>query len=45
MQEGIRIGELVQIAFLANLKEGLREEEVVAKAEDVIRANGVERRF
>lgn len=45
MQEGIRICEFVQIGFLANLKEGLKEEEVVAKVEDVIRANGVGRRF
>ena len=45
MEEAIRIGELAQATFLANLKEGLKEEEVVGKVEDVIRANGVERRF
>jgi Xaa-Pro aminopeptidase len=45
MEEAIRIGELAQLTFRANIKEGLREEEVVGKVEDVIRANGVERRF
>lgn len=45
MEEAIRVGELAQRAFLENLEPGRTEEEVVGKVEDVIRANGVERRF
>ena len=45
MEEAIRIGELAQRTFLANLKPGMTEEEVVGKVEDVIRAHGVERRL
>ncbi len=45
MEEAVRVGELAQLTFLANIREGLREEEVVGKVEDVLRANGVERRF
>ncbi len=45
MEEAIRTGELAQRAFLANLKPGMKEEEVVAKVEEVIRANGIEKRL
>jgi Xaa-Pro aminopeptidase len=45
MEEAIRIGELAQRTFLSNLKPGMTEEQVVAKVEDVVRANGVERRL
>ena len=45
MKEAIRIGELAQRTFLANLKSGMKEEEVVGKVEDVVRANGVEERL
>ena len=45
MEEAIRIGELAQRTFLANLKPGVTEEEVVGKVEDVIRAHGVEKRL
>lgn len=44
MRKAIRIGELVQRTFLANLRPGMREEETVAKVEELVRANGVERR-
>jgi Xaa-Pro dipeptidase len=45
MEDAIRIGELAHRTFLANLKPGMTEEEVVAHVEKVARANGVERRL
>jgi Xaa-Pro aminopeptidase len=45
MEEAIRVGELAQKTFLANLKPGVREEEVISKVEEVVRANGVENRL
>ena len=45
MEEAIRIGELAQRTFLANLKSGMTEEEIVGKVEDVVRAHGVEKRL
>jgi len=45
IEEAIRINELAQRTFLANLKPGMKEEEVVSKVEEVIRANGMERRL
>ena len=45
IEEAIRIGELAQKTFLANLKPGMKEEEVVGKVEDVVRANGVDLRL
>ncbi len=45
MGEAIRIAELAQRTFLANLTPGLKEEEVVGKVEDVVRANGVDQRL
>ena len=44
IRDSIRVGELAQRAFLANLKSGMTEEEVVGKVDDVLRANGVESR-
>ena len=38
----IRIGELAQKTFLANLKSGMTEEELVGKVDEITRANGVE---
>lgn len=45
MEEAIRIGEMVHKTFLAHLKPGMTEEEVVAHVDKVARANGVERRL
>lgn len=45
IEEAIRIGELAQRTFLANLKPGMKEEEVVGKVEDVARANGIDLRL
>lgn len=45
MEEAIRVGELAQRTFLANLKPGLKEQEVVAKVEDVVRSNGIDLRL
>jgi len=45
MEEAIRVGELAQKTFLANLKPGMKEEEVVGKVEDVVRANGIDLRL
>jgi len=45
IEEAIRISELAQRTFLTNLKPGMKEEVVVSKVEEVIRANGVERRL
>jgi Xaa-Pro aminopeptidase len=45
IEEAVRIGELAQRTFLSNLKPGMKEEEVVGKVEDVIRANGVDLRL
>ena len=45
MQEAIRIGELAQRTFLAHLKPGMKEQEVVGKVEDVVRSNGVDLRL
>jgi len=45
MEEAIRIGELAQRTFLANLKPGVKEQEVVGKVEDVVRSNGVDLRL
>jgi Xaa-Pro aminopeptidase len=45
MENAVRIGELVQRAFLAHLKTGMKEEAVVAKVEEVARSNGVEKRL
>jgi Xaa-Pro aminopeptidase len=45
MEEAIRIGELAQRTFLAHLKPGLKEQEVVGKVEDVVRSNGIDLRL
>lgn len=45
IEEAVRIGELAHRAFLANLKPGLKEEEVVAKVEEVVKAHGIDRRL
>jgi len=45
IEEAIRIGELAQRTFLAHLKPGLKEQEVVGKVEDVVRSNGVDLRL
>ncbi len=41
MEKAIRISDIAHYVFLANLKPGLTEEEVAAKANEVLEANGV----
>lgn len=41
MQEAIRISDLAHATFLANLKPGLTEEQVTAKANEVLDANNI----
>lgn len=45
IKEAVRVGEIAQRTFLANLKPGLREEEIVGKVEEAVRKNGVEERL
>jgi Xaa-Pro aminopeptidase len=45
IEDAIRIGELAQRTFLANLIPGKTEQEVVGKVEDVVRSNGIDLRL
>ena len=45
VENTVQIGELAQRTFISNLKPGMSQEQLVSKVEEVIRANGMERRF
>ncbi|MBT7858447.1 MAG: aminopeptidase P family protein [Nitrospinaceae bacterium] len=45
MREAVDIGELALEAFIDNLRPGMTEEKAVAPVEEILRANGVEKRL